>query len=1066
MDLWQTGRFVRLALGGALISTALIGVAVPASAADSISIAGPSASQGFTAVHGGQQISISGSGPNATIDPDSVKWIATMADGTTQTAAVPAGFVNTMQSPGTNSDYLNDTLGFISGALTLPCLLSAPNPDPSTGCSHPIPRTVALSMTISGETLTSAPLRIDYTPPIFLYNQDSSAGVPIVNDMAELVSPTQILVRFSEPVVEQQNTDAGTDWTVGSPADTVTQVSTQSNDCAASYTALAADPTTDPSAGASGCTRLLTLQNALGEDATPTLHYDPSGTHAPGRLPYQDLAGFTLDFSQQAPSVFDKVRPRLPNITAVDGGSVTSANQQFVGHNASPSVSVGNVTPGDKVVVDVKPSGSTTPVETAPVTFSAATGVVPISLPSDGTFTVTAVAIDPAGNRSDNATEQGPGNDGTTPSVSYDLDRVPPVITGVASDGNNVTVNFSEPVTGPDSAADWTITDPNGTTKYTVGSVGGNGATRTLAASGVPQGALVSYAPKGDHYVDVASNPLAAASAVIGAPGEPVISAPTALTYLTADHFDITGQAPSGEHIDLLADTNGDGKPDGQPITTTTSAPAFTLTAPLPSDGNYAFLLVARSPDGSRSSAPEKVPTLVRDTTAPTVSGTAPAAGAVLNAGDSSTVSWAACDLHLRAVAIDYSADNGATWSNVGFGAPTACGATGSFAWTVPAATTDQAMLRFTATDLAGNTGVATVGPFSIRTVAASAGAITSITPTTVSNSSISSGSSTVVSVAGRGGVPSQGARAAFVQLTASGASGNGGVLATRSTDRASAARQLSIVAHRTTSTTTLVPLGSDGRMRIYVTGTSAHVTAVVLGYSSNDASHPGSRFSALRSPSRLLSYVALAAHASRVVTVTNVPTSARTVTVTLTSINPSTAGALSVGAYGSGRRLSTGVTPAHGQNTGAVAVPLGSGRRIVITNSGGATHFTLWTLAYTVAPTTTTGDIVVAVTPARAASVSLARSATRVVVLAGHAGVPSSATAVIACFTVTGQAGRGSLTASSYGASRQALVSAFVKGPAVTTCLPLALSSGRIVLGDHSSATKVLIDVVGYATH
>ena len=99
---------------------------------------------------------------------------------------------------------------------------------------------------------------------------------------------------------------------------------------------------------------------------------------------------------------------------------------------------------------------------------------------------------------------------------------------------------------------------------------------------------------------------------------------------------------------------------------------------------------------------------------APSVTVTAPNGGELLTAGAARTITYTASDPDggpgTLTVGIDYSDDAGASWSTVATGQSN----TGSYAWTVPAATTTQGQIRVTVSDGADTDSDTSDGVFAI----------------------------------------------------------------------------------------------------------------------------------------------------------------------------------------------------------------------------------------------------------------------------------------------------------------------------------------------------------------
>lgn len=122
------------------------------------------------------------------------------------------------------------------------------------------------------------------------------------------------------------------------------------------------------------------------------------------------------------------------------------------------------------------------------------------------------------------------------------------------------------------------------------------------------------------------------------------------------------------------------------------------------------------------------------DMLAPVADLTSPDGGEEWKVGSSHTLSWTASDnTGVTGVDLAWSADGGATWTNIVSSAPN----TGSYPWTVPASTTSAGRVRVVARDAAGNLGAdSSFSAFTVDwwTVAASAGAGGTITPSGVVN--------------------------------------------------------------------------------------------------------------------------------------------------------------------------------------------------------------------------------------------------------------------------------------------------------------------------------------------
>jgi subtilisin family serine protease len=90
------------------------------------------------------------------------------------------------------------------------------------------------------------------------------------------------------------------------------------------------------------------------------------------------------------------------------------------------------------------------------------------------------------------------------------------------------------------------------------------------------------------------------------------------------------------------------------------------------------------------------------DAQAPTAAVSSPNGGETWAAGSSHTITWSASDnVGVTSVALDYSLDDGASWTSVATGLANS----GSYGWTLPQAVSTHARVRATAYDAANNAG-------------------------------------------------------------------------------------------------------------------------------------------------------------------------------------------------------------------------------------------------------------------------------------------------------------------------------------------------------------------------
>lgn len=92
----------------------------------------------------------------------------------------------------------------------------------------------------------------------------------------------------------------------------------------------------------------------------------------------------------------------------------------------------------------------------------------------------------------------------------------------------------------------------------------------------------------------------------------------------------------------------------------------------------------------------------IADQTAPALAVSAPGGGETWNTGSTHAIHWSASDnVSVTSVSLDFSADNGGSWSPIATGLANS----GSYSWVVPNTPTSQGRVRGTAYDAAGNPG-------------------------------------------------------------------------------------------------------------------------------------------------------------------------------------------------------------------------------------------------------------------------------------------------------------------------------------------------------------------------
>jgi hypothetical protein len=144
------------------------------------------------------------------------------------------------------------------------------------------------------------------------------------------------------------------------------------------------------------------------------------------------------------------------------------------------------------------------------------------------------------------------------------------------------------------------------------------------------------------------------------------------------------------------------------------------------------------------------------DTTPPTVTVTAPSSGANVQASSTYTIQWTATDnpggSGVTTVDLYYSTDGGASYTLIAASQPN----TGTYTWSVPSTTSNNAIVEVDAHDAAGNIGKGFSGTFNIVSQPTPTLTVTSFTPT-----SLAAGRSTTMTIRGTGFQP--GATVTFI---------------------------------------------------------------------------------------------------------------------------------------------------------------------------------------------------------------------------------------------------------------------------------------------------------------
>ncbi len=234
----------------------------------------------------------------------------------------------------------------------------------------------------------------------------------------------------------------------------------------------------------------------------------------------------------------------------------------------------------------------------------------------------------------------------------------------------------------------------------------------TITASAGPNG---SISPGGAVVVACGANPTfsitpnagyhVADVQVDGSSVGPVAS--YAFTNVQANHTIAASFAIDSFTITASAGANGSISPTGAVTVNSGGNQGFTIT---PNSGySISDVLVDGSSVGALASytftnvqANHTITASFADAGLPVVQVLAPNGGETFAAGGSTSITWSASDnVGVTSVDVDYSLDQGGSWTSVAAGVAN----TGSVAWSIPNAPTVQGLVRVTAHDGAGNTG-------------------------------------------------------------------------------------------------------------------------------------------------------------------------------------------------------------------------------------------------------------------------------------------------------------------------------------------------------------------------
>lgn len=356
------------------------------------------------------------------------------------------------------------------------------------------------------------------------------------------------------------------------------------------------------------------------------------------------------------------------------------------------------------------------------------TAALAASCGSDSSVQVELPRVDSAVARLRLVATDAAGNSTPVTSGAFTLDATPPVFTARTQDASTVVVTFTEPVSGPVKALDWTVAGSRAARIAVDGGSAGPGGSASGArrftlttspaapAIGPDDRPLVGYdptlasapTPVGGQLVDRASQPVPAAARVVEAadgiaPAAPVVTDPASRVYTSQSSYGYRGTAQPGTTVRLLDEQGAQRSPAG-PVAQDGS---WTARGDLPADTSTALRAVVVDAAGN-ASPQTQAPAVVQDSADPAVAIDSPQARQSFPTDTDVPVRWRAADANLAPspVVVDVTTDGGRTWTVLGSQQP----ASGTLTWRTPSKPTSVAGVRVRALDLAGRTGTATVG--------------------------------------------------------------------------------------------------------------------------------------------------------------------------------------------------------------------------------------------------------------------------------------------------------------------------------------------------------------------
>ncbi|WP_404391459.1 nidogen-like domain-containing protein [Humibacillus xanthopallidus] len=351
----------------------------------------------------------------------------------------------------------------------------------------------------------------------------------------------------------------------------------------------------------------------------------------------------------------------------------------------------------------------------------------------------------------------------------------------------------------------------------------------------------------------------------------------------------------------------------------------------------------------------------------------------------------------------------------------------------------------------------------------------------------VAAGTSIAVQVTGRGGVPATGVSAVVVNVTATRPTASGHVIAYPDNTTRPTTSNLNFVAGQTIPNLVIVPVGSNGKIRLYNASGSTDLLADVSGYvRAGTSTQPGTVASL--NPARILDTRTglgapkqpVAAGTSIAVQVTGrggVPaTGVSAVVVNVTATRPTASGHVIAYPDNTTRPTTSNLNFVAGQTIpNLVIVPVGSNGKIRLYNASGSTDLLADVSGYVRAGTSTQPGTVASLNPARildtrtglgAPKQPVAAGTSIAVQVTGRGGVPATGvSAVVVNVTATRPTASGHVIAYPDNTTRPTTSNLnFVAGQTIPNLVIVPVgSTGKIRLYNANGSTDLLADVSGY---